>query len=85
MPHPQHETQPPVTRDISYDWEDDTLWVGNGGSPAGGIDLSPRCIAFFDPVCVNVNALTCNGAEKSCCPSARIHFPRNSKLPAAKP
>lgn len=64
MPSTQHNTQSPVTREISYDWEDDTLWVGNGGSPSGGIDLSPRCIVFFDPGCVNANAFTFDDARE---------------------
>ena len=63
MPHPQHETQPPVTRLISYTREDDILWVGNGGPPAGGIDLSRRCIVFFGPGCVDANAFTFDDAR----------------------
>ena len=64
MPHSQHQTQPPVTRHISYTREDDILWVGNGGPPAGGIDLSRRCIAFFGPGCVDANAFTFDDARE---------------------
>ena len=64
MPHPQHEAQPPVTRLISYTREDDILWVGNGGPPAGGIDLSRRCIVFFGPGCIDANAFTFDDARE---------------------
>ena len=64
MPHPQHDAQPPVTRRISYTWEDDILWVGNGGPPAGGIDLSRRCIVFFGPGCVDANVFTFDDARE---------------------
>ena len=63
MPHPQHDAQPPVTRHISYTWDDDILWVGNGGPPAGGIDLSRRCIVFFGPGCVDANVFTFDDAR----------------------
>ncbi len=64
MPHPQHQTQPPVTRHISHTREDDILWVGNGGPPAGGIDLSRRCIVFFGPGCIDANAFTFDDARE---------------------
>ena len=67
----ERHAQPPVTRHISYTWEDDILWVGNGGPAPGGIDLSLRCIVFFDPGCVNANAFTFDEAGKILLPLLR--------------
>ena len=71
MPNAEHHAQPPVTPHISYSWEDDTLWVGNRGPVPGGIDLSLRCIVFFDPGCVNANAFTFDEAGKILLPILR--------------
>ena len=64
MPNIERHAQPPVTKDISYTWEDDILWVGNRGPVPGGMDLSLRCIVFFDSGCFNANAFTFDEAKK---------------------
>lgn len=71
MPNTEHQAQPPVTPHIAYSWEDDVLWVGNRGPVPGGIDLSLRCIVFFDPGCVNANAFTFDEAGKILLPILR--------------
>lgn len=71
MPDSEHQAQPPVIPHIAYTWEDDILWVGNGGPVPGGIDLSLRCIVFFDPGCVNANAFTFDEAGKILLPLLR--------------
>ena len=37
-----------LKREIEYDEESDTLWLGNGKPAPGGMDLFPGCIVFFD-------------------------------------
>ena len=64
MPNPEHHSQPPVAPDIVYTWDDDTLWVGNGGAVPGGMDLSLRCIVFFGPGCIEANAFTFDEAKE---------------------
>lgn len=71
MPNAEGHAQPPATSYISYTWEDDILWVGNGGPAPGGIDLSLRCIVFFDSGCVNANAFTFDEAGKILLPILR--------------
>ena len=61
---PSTEHQPPVTPDICYTWEDDTLWVGNGGPVPNGMDLSLRCLVFFDSRCESTNAFTFDEAKE---------------------
>ena len=71
MPNTEHQAQPPVTPDIAYTWEDDTLWVGNRGAVPGGMDLSLRCIVFFGPGCIEANAFTFDEAGKILLPILR--------------
>ncbi len=61
---PSTEHQPPVTPDICYTWEDDTLWVGNGGPVPNGMDLSLRCLVFFDSRCESANTFTFDEAKE---------------------
>lgn len=37
-----------LKREIEYDAESDTLWLGNGKPTPGGMDLFSGCIVFFD-------------------------------------
>lgn len=64
MPNAEPHAQPPVAPDIVYTWDDDTLWVGNGGAVPGGMDLSLRCIVFFGPGCIEANAFTFDEAKE---------------------
>ena len=64
MPNTEHHAQFPVAPDIVYTWDDDTLWVGNGGAVPGGMDLSLRCIVFFGPGCIEANAFTFDEAKE---------------------
>lgn len=65
MPHPQHETQPALTRiNIAHDWASDTLWVGNGGPVPNGMNLSPGCLVFFDSWCESANTFTFDDARE---------------------
>lgn len=64
MPHPQHETQPSVTKEVSHDWESDTLWVGNNRPAPGGFDLYASCIVFFEKYPASVSGFMLWGAKE---------------------
>ena len=65
MPNPEHETQQsPSGIEVSHDGESDTLWVGNGGPVPNGMNLSPRCLVFFDSWCESANTFTFDDAQE---------------------
>ena len=52
-----------LKREIEYDEESDTLWIGNGKPAPGGMDLFPGCIVFFDGDGRTVSGVMLQGAR----------------------
>ena len=52
-----------LPREIEYDAESDTLWIGNGKPAPGGMDLFPGCIVFFDGDGRTVSGVMLQGAR----------------------
>lgn len=52
-----------LAREIEYDEESDTLWLGNGKPAPGGMDLFPGCIVFFDGDGRTVTGVMLRGAR----------------------
>ena len=52
-----------LEREIEYDEESDTLWLGNGKPAPGGMDLFPGCIVFFDKDGKTVTGVMLRGAK----------------------
>ncbi len=46
--HQQPITPASLPREIEYEPESDTLWIGNGRPSPNGMDLFDGCIIFFD-------------------------------------
>lgn len=61
----QNKFLPPsdLEREIEYDEESDTLWLGNGKPAPGGMDLFPGCIVFFDKDGKTVTGVMLRGAK----------------------
>ena len=53
-----------LEREIEYDEESDTLWLGNGKPAPGGMDLFPGCIVFFDKDGRTVTGVMLRGAKR---------------------
>jgi len=53
-----------LQREIEYDEESDTLWLGNGKPAPGGMDLFPGCIVFFDKDGRTVTGVMIRGAKR---------------------
>ena len=53
-----------IEREIEYDEESDTLWLGNGKPAPGGMDLFPGCIVFFDRDGRTVTGIMIRGAKR---------------------
>jgi len=53
-----------LEREIEYDEESDTLWLGNGKPAPGGMDLFPGCIVFFDNDGRTVTGVMLRGAKR---------------------
>lgn len=53
-----------LEREIEYDEESDTLWLGNGKPAPGGMDLFPGCIVFFDKDGRTVTGVMIRGAKR---------------------
>ena len=53
-----------LDREIEYDEESDTLWLGNGKPAPGGMDLFPGCIVFFDGDGRTVTGIMLRGAKR---------------------
>ena len=56
-------TSADLAREIEYDEESDTLWMGNGKPAPGGMDLFPGCIVFFDEDGRTVTGVMLRGAR----------------------
>ena len=64
MPDPEHHAQPSVTRELFYEPESDTLWVGNYRPAPGGADLCSSCIVFFERYPAAVSGFMLWGAKE---------------------